>query len=174
MFLSLNATWSVPDRWNDLADDLDVGARLARGEHLRHPADAELGVAAGDDRRRDDVDAAGQDRHVEPLVLEVALVHGREVAGELGLREPLELELDLVSAALRAAAARTGRRRRRRGGHEDRQLAREPDRTSSSWAPLEPPPRPRSELATGRAAHLRWAEPLLRPGGSDPRCVGSV
>ena len=32
-----------------------------------HPGDAELGVAAGDDRRRDDVDAAGQDRDVETL-----------------------------------------------------------------------------------------------------------
>ena len=78
----------------DLGDDDAVGARLARREHARHPADAELGLAAGDDGRRNDLDRAGQDRDVEAFVPVVALVEGREVAGELGLWEPLELELD--------------------------------------------------------------------------------
>src|SRR5207245_2558218 len=40
----------------DLADDLDVRAALARSEHSGDPGNAELGLAAGDDGRGNDVD----------------------------------------------------------------------------------------------------------------------
>ena len=67
MFLSLKDTWSVGERWKTWPITIAVGAGLARGEHARHPADAELGLAARDDGRRHDLDRARQDRDVEAL-----------------------------------------------------------------------------------------------------------
>jgi hypothetical protein len=81
MFLSLNETCRVGERWNTWP--MTTGRhRLARCKHTRHPADAELGLppattVAGRSRPR------RQDRDVEPLVGVEALVLGREVAGEL-------------------------------------------------------------------------------------------
>jgi hypothetical protein len=43
---------------------------------------------------RHDVDAALEQLHVEALLLVEALVDGGDVAGELGLVEPLQLQLD--------------------------------------------------------------------------------
>ena len=73
---------------------LDAGG-LERAEHLRNPGDREVDVARDERVLRDDVAARRDDVDVvEALVLEVALVEGHVVAGELGLRQPLQLQLD--------------------------------------------------------------------------------
>ena len=61
---------------------LDVGAVLARCEHSRQPEMPNSAVPDGNDRRRDDVDRARQDRDLEALLLVEALVEGGEVAGD--------------------------------------------------------------------------------------------
>ena len=81
-------------------------ALLARGERRRHPVDHHVGAAAGEHLLGRDVRAARLDRHVEPVVLVVALVLGDVIAGELRLGDPFELQRHLVGRV---------RRRRRRG-----------------------------------------------------------
>ena len=78
----------------DLRDVGDARALLARGERLGHPGDRVVGLALREHRLRDDVDAALEDLHVEPALLVEALVDGGEVAGELALGHPLQLQLD--------------------------------------------------------------------------------
>ena len=93
----------------DLGDVDQVGARLAGLEDLGHPRDRELGaVGRRADLLRDDRRAAGEHLDRQVLGREVALLVRREVAGELGLRRPLELQAD------RSAASAAGPRRRRR------------------------------------------------------------
>ena len=98
-------------------------AALAGLERLRDPADRELGAVGGRaDLLRDDVRAARDHRHRQVLGLVVALLVGREVAGELGLRRPLQLEPDRgrrgcgAGRRLGLAARCRGRGRRRRRG----------------------------------------------------------
>ena len=56
----------------------------------------DVGAAAGDHLLRRDVRAARLDRHVEAFRLVEALVLGDVIAGELRLRDPFELQRDLV------------------------------------------------------------------------------
>ena len=79
----------------DLADVGDAGALLARLQRLGHPRDRVVGAALGELGLGHDVGAALEDLDVEPGVLVVALLQGGEVAGELRLGEPLQLQLDL-------------------------------------------------------------------------------
>ena len=114
MFLSLNETWRVGERWNTwpmtTPSAPDSRGASIRGTQLMPnsawpPATTVAGTIST---------APGQDRDVEALVAVVALVHRREVAGELGLREPLELEPDrLESAGALALADALGRGTRR-------------------------------------------------------------
>ena len=112
----------------DLADVGDLRALLAGGERLRHPGDRVVGLALGEHGLRHDVDAALEDLDVEALVAEEALVDGGEVAGELGLGDPLQLQLHLgrpaaggVAAAVVVGAAAGGGQQGQRGA--DRQRA---------------------------------------------------
>ena len=93
----------------DLPDVGDVGALLDRDQRLGHPGDREVRPAGVQDGLRDDVDAALEDRDVQPGVLVEALVDRREVAGELRLGEPLQLQRHRASARrprrLRAASS---------------------------------------------------------------------
>ena len=61
-------------------------------ERLGHPGDREVHRAVGQLLLRDDVDAALDDLDVQALVGVETLVLRREVAGELRLGEPLQLE----------------------------------------------------------------------------------
>ena len=79
----------------DLADVGDLRALLARGQRLGHPRDGEVDRAGGQLGLRHDVDAALDDGHVEALLGPEARVLRRVVAGELALRDPLQLQLDL-------------------------------------------------------------------------------
>ena len=76
----------------DLGDVDDVGALLASLQRLGHPGDGEVGLAVGEHLLRHDVDAALDDLDVEAAVLVEALVDRREVAAELGLGDPLQLQ----------------------------------------------------------------------------------
>ena len=71
-------------------------ALFARRQRRRHPVDDDIGAAAGDHLRRGDIGAARLDRDVEAGVLVEALFLGDEVAGELGLRDPFQLDGDGV------------------------------------------------------------------------------
>src|SRR5690606_34362152 len=82
-----------------LIDLCDVGEfdtrRFQGAEHLGYPGDGEVDVAGDEGVLRNDVTSGRDDLDaVETFLLEVALVEGNVVAGELRLREPLELELD--------------------------------------------------------------------------------
>jgi hypothetical protein len=127
----------------DLPDVGDLGALLPGGQRLGHPGDREVGLALGQHRLRHDVDAALQDLHVEALLGVEPLVHGRDVAGELGLHEPLQLQLDAGDAAaarrgLRLVGAAAGRGGEQEGaGHDGHQRA----------------PRGTPGLGTGRVTH---------------------
>ena len=107
MFLSLNETWSVGERWKiwpmttPSAPD-SRGASIRGTQLMPNSAWPPATTVAGHD-----LDRAGQDRDVEALVPVVALVEGREVARELGLREPLELELDRLQHGQAGDWART-------------------------------------------------------------------
>ena len=97
-----------------LGDVDDVRTRLATGERLGHPGNREVRVAVGQDRLRNDVDGAFENRDVEALVLVEALIDRCEVPGELGLRDPLQLQLHRRrSAAFGAGPCGLGRSRSR-------------------------------------------------------------
>ncbi len=112
----------------DLGNVHEVRAALAGLEDLGDPRDRELGaVGRRADLLRDDRRSAVDELDVQVLRVEVALLLGREVAGELRLRDPLELEADLFRCGGfggrgRACGRLAGRRRRgcrcrgRRGG----------------------------------------------------------
>ena len=105
MPLSFQETDSGAGALEDLGDVDEVGARLPRLEDLRDPRDRELGaVGRRADLLRDDGRPAVDELDLEVLVLVEALLVRGEVAGELRLRRPLELQADL---------RRLGRRRRR-------------------------------------------------------------
>ena len=89
-------TCSVPDFWNTCAMSVSsTPDGLEGAEHLRNPGDGEVDVARDEGVLRHDVAARGDDLdRVEALLLEVALVERHVVAGELRLRQPLELQLD--------------------------------------------------------------------------------
>ena len=87
----------------DLGDVDDVVPLVARRQQVVQPVDAELRLSAEHDLLRDDVGPADADGHVEPFVLVVPLLLRGVVAGELGLRHPLELERDVVDLAAAAA-----------------------------------------------------------------------
>ena len=95
----------------DLRDVGDARALLARGERLGHPGDRVVGLALREHRLRDDVHAALEDLHVEPALLVEALVDGGEVAGELALGHPLQLQLDGRQRARGRAGGGTPARR---------------------------------------------------------------
>ena len=77
--------------------EVDIGfGPQPSGERGAHPVDDHIGATAGDDLLGGDVGAAGLDLDVEPLGLVVALVFRDEITGELGLRDPFELQDDLV------------------------------------------------------------------------------
>jgi hypothetical protein len=80
----------------DLGDVHDVRPGLPARERLRHPREREVDLAVGELCLRDDLDAALDDLDVEAHALVEALVDRRVVAGELGLDEPLQLQLDRI------------------------------------------------------------------------------
>ena len=93
--VSFQVTDRVPERWKIWAMSTRSEPGLAGLEDLRDPGDRELGaVGRRADLLRDDRRAAVDEVDVEVLGLVVALLVGREVAGELRLRRPLELQPD--------------------------------------------------------------------------------
>ena len=94
MFLSLNEICVVPLRSKIWATFVILAPFSDRAQHLGHPGDRVVDVAGGEDVLRHDVRAAAHDLDVEALVLVVAFVDRRVVAGELRLRDPLQLQLD--------------------------------------------------------------------------------
>ena len=112
MFLSLNDTCSVPERWKIWAMSVMSAPCSRDASALGTQAMAKSALPWASDGLRHDVDAALEDLRRRGPVLVVALVERGEVAGELGLGEPLQLQLD------RRQRAGGGRRRpgaRRRG-----------------------------------------------------------
>ena len=89
-------TWSVPDLWYTCAMSVSSAPVASRvpstfGTH----AIGEVDVARDEGVLRHDVAAGGDDLDVvEALFLEVALLLRDVVAGELRLRQPLQLQLD--------------------------------------------------------------------------------
>ena len=96
----------------DLGDVDDLLALVAGREQVVEPVDPELRLAAEHGLLRDDVRAAGPDRDVEAGVVVEALLLGRVVAGELGLRDPLQLQRHLVGRLALLAARLAGGRGR--------------------------------------------------------------
>src|SRR5207244_13079605 len=98
---------------------------ITESEETRDPVDTEVGLTVDHLLLRNDIRSARQDLNVQVFVLVVALVQRNEVAGELGLGHPLELELDLVGrsgglcsngGSRGGGGSRRGRRLRRRRG----------------------------------------------------------
>ena len=106
-------------------------ALVACRQEARQPVDAELRLTGGDDLLRDDVRAAVLQRHVEPGRLVEALQARRVVAGELRLRNPLELQGDLRQLR---ALVRSRRRARHRRDRDEGESCQDP--------PLPHPPTP--------------------------------
>ena len=106
MFLSLKDTCRVPERWKIWATSVILAPCSRDASALGTQAMAKS-APPGQHRLRDDVDAALEDLHVEAVLLVEALVLGGEVARELGLGEPLQLQLHV----LQWARSRGGRRR---------------------------------------------------------------
>jgi hypothetical protein len=120
-----------PRALEDLADVGDAGALLARLQRLGHPGDRVVGAPLRQLGLGHDVGAALEDLDVEPGVLVEALLQRGEVAGELGLGEPLQLQLDLGQllgaaggggrgARGRVVAAPAGRHRQHARGQRGR------------------------------------------------------
>ena len=76
----------------DLCDVHDVGARLAAGKCFGYPCEGKVDVAVGQLRLRHDLDAALDNGDIETLIGIETLVDRCVVAGELRLREPLQLQ----------------------------------------------------------------------------------
>ena len=111
---SAHDTWRVPERWKICAMSVRLAPGLDRSEHLRHPGDRVVDVAVGERVLRHDVAAGGDDLDLQALLLEEALLLRGEVAGELALRQPLELELDRRELAVGVVRRSPPVRRRRR------------------------------------------------------------
>jgi hypothetical protein len=75
---------------------LTSGTPFSRREGRRHPVDDHVGAAAGDHLFRSDVGAARLDRDIKAFLFVKALVLGDIVARELRLRDPFELQRQLV------------------------------------------------------------------------------
>ena len=92
----VNDTCRVPDFWKTCAMSVSstpVASRVP--STFGTQAIGEVDVARHEGVLRNDVAARGDDLDVvEALLLEVALVERHVVAGELRLRQPLQLELD--------------------------------------------------------------------------------
>ena len=110
MPLSLNDTCSVPERWKIWAMSAMLAPASRLASALGTQAMAKSASPLASCCLRHDVDAALEDLDVEALVLVEALVDGREVAGELGLHEPLQLQLHGLGRV--ALGRRSGRLRR--------------------------------------------------------------
>ena len=91
-----------------LGDVHDVGARLPRGQCLRHPGDGEVDGAVGELLLGRDVRRVLDQLDLQAAVGEESLVVSGEVAGELRLRHPLQLQLDRVGALALLARWRLG------------------------------------------------------------------
>ena len=116
MFLSLNDTWSVPERWKIWAMSTmsAPASRVCQG--LGHPRECEVGLAIGEHLLGDDVDAAFLDREIDAR--RPCSNPGRRgvVPRELRLDEPLQLERHLGHLnGRRTRRGAGGRRRRTRG-----------------------------------------------------------
>jgi hypothetical protein len=79
-----------------LGDVDEIDALVARRKRCRHPGDDDVRATAGDDLLGRDVRPAVLDIDVETLVTVKTLVLGDELAGELALRHPFELQRHLV------------------------------------------------------------------------------
>ena len=134
----------------DLGDVDEVRTALAGLEDLGDPRDRELGaVGRRADLLRNDRRSAVEELDVQVLRVEVALLLGREVAGELRLRHPLELEADLRrSRALplrrpNSPAPRWSRRAVAAAGVAGAGVAVEPEHAANSTAAADTSPRTR-------------------------------
>ena len=78
-----------------LGDVGDVDALFSWHQAPRHPRHREVGRAGVQHRGRHDLHASLEDLHVQPVVLVDAGGHGRVVARELRLGEPLQLQRDV-------------------------------------------------------------------------------
>ena len=151
---SFQDTDRVPERWKTWAMSTRSEPRLPGLEDLRDPGDRELGaVGRRADLLRDDGRAAVDELDRQVLGLEVALLVGREVAGELRLRRPLELQADLRRLGRRRAAAELagaslvagcrGGRRSPAAGVAGAGVAVEPEHAANSTAAADTSPRTR-------------------------------
>ena len=88
----------MPDLLEGLGDVDDGLALFARGECRRHPVHHHVSAATGEHLLRVDVRTARLDFNFKAGFLVEALGLGHEVAGELGLRHPLQLQRHLLGA----------------------------------------------------------------------------
>ena len=79
--------------FKDLCDSSDACTLFARSQRLWHPRDGVINGAGGQLGLRNDVHATFDNRYVKTLSLVEALVNGGEVASELRLGYPLQLQL---------------------------------------------------------------------------------
>src|SRR5205823_288402 len=130
-----------------LRDVHEVLPVVARSQEARQPVDPELRLLAEHDLLGRDARTADLDVHVEVLVLVVALGLRGVVAGELRLRDPLELQGDLrglalpgvpTSARLLAPAATCEEEARDRKGEQPQPALVHPYSLSFSTTPVRP------------------------------------
>src|SRR3954447_13301921 len=122
----LEADLRHPRTREDLRDVDEVRTGVAGCEEARQPVDPELGLAAGHDLLGRDARPADLDVDVESELLVEALRLGRVVAGELGLRDPFQLERDLRQL-LRVRLPRRSLRRTEAGPEAERQAEQRND-----------------------------------------------
>ena len=104
---SANDTCRVPERWKIWAM-FTISAPCSRVcSAFGHPGDGEVGLPVGEDLLRHDVDGALEDLDVEAVVVVEPLVDGGEVATELRLGDPLQLQRHVVGALALAGVLRS-------------------------------------------------------------------
>src|SRR4029077_10769029 len=126
-------------------------------QQARQPVEADLGLAARDDLLRCDARTADLEVHVEAERLVVAECLCRVVAGELRLRDPLQLEGDLVELSRLRLRARTAEAdpqadRDRRQHNRDARHMLTPHPLPLSLASFMPPPSQRAAASAWRRA----------------------
>ena len=107
----------MPERWKIWAMFVMSAPCSRVCSAFGHPGDGEVGLPVRQHLLRHDVDAALQDLDVQAVLVVEPLVDRRQVAGELRLDEPLQLQRHIVDGlALGGVTAGSSRGAARRFG----------------------------------------------------------